>query len=270
MTDATAPVAAAIASAQEQLQTALAALAALPIVEADALAVTRHTLHNYLALTGMTLEVVLRDLGPAADPAILSWLHGLQHVTDLMAHTVRRLGANASPGARAPRVRARRHRRRRAAGLSLLRPPGPAQTAHGAPGDARGHRRRARRFASRWRGTRPASPVPSRTRGQAWTRRSKPGCSNGACGSVPNPRRAKHRTATAWLWPRNSSTWSGARSGVGVRRARGPASRFACRRTRARRCNNNARFVDIAPVIRSKRMAGWKDWGHLPRLGQNG
>jgi hypothetical protein len=93
MTDATAPVAAAIASAQEQLQTALAALAALPIVEADALAVTRHTLHNYLALTGMTLEVVLRDLGPAADPSILSWLHGLQHVTDLMAHTVRRLGA---------------------------------------------------------------------------------------------------------------------------------------------------------------------------------
>ena len=93
MTDATAPVAAAIASAQEQLQTALAALAALPVVQADALAVTRHSLHNYLALTGMTLEVVLRDLGPAADPSILSWLHGLQHVTDLMAHTVRRLGA---------------------------------------------------------------------------------------------------------------------------------------------------------------------------------
>ena len=54
---------------------------------------TRHSLHNYLALTGMTLEVVLRDLGTAADPSILSWPHGLQHVTDLMAHTVRRLGA---------------------------------------------------------------------------------------------------------------------------------------------------------------------------------
>ena len=93
MTDATAPIAAAIASAQEQLQTAMAALAALPVVEADALAVTRHSLHNYLALTGMTLEVVLRDLGTAAEPHILSWLHGLQHVTDLMAHTVRRLGA---------------------------------------------------------------------------------------------------------------------------------------------------------------------------------
>src|SRR5262249_10560999 len=34
-----------------------------------------------------------RDLGTAAEPHILSWLHGLQHVTDLMAHTVRRLGA---------------------------------------------------------------------------------------------------------------------------------------------------------------------------------
>ena len=93
MTDATAPVAAAITRAQEQLQTALAALAALPVVEAGTLAMTRHALHNYLALTGMTLEVVLRDLGPATDPAILNWLHALQHVTDLMAHTVRRLGA---------------------------------------------------------------------------------------------------------------------------------------------------------------------------------
>jgi signal transduction histidine kinase len=93
MTDAIAPVATAIASAQEQLQTALAALATLPVVEADTLEVTRHALHNYLALTGMTLEVVLQDLGPAADPSILGWLRGLQHVTDLMTHTVRRLGA---------------------------------------------------------------------------------------------------------------------------------------------------------------------------------
>ena len=62
MTDATAPVTAAIARAEEELQTALAALAALTVVEADALAVTQHTLHNYLALTSMTLEVVLRDL----------------------------------------------------------------------------------------------------------------------------------------------------------------------------------------------------------------
>jgi signal transduction histidine kinase len=93
MTDATAPVAAAIASAQEQLQTALTALATLSVVEVDTLEVTRHVLHNYLALTGMTLEVVLQDLGTAADPSILRWLHGLQHVTDLMAHTVRRLGA---------------------------------------------------------------------------------------------------------------------------------------------------------------------------------
>jgi signal transduction histidine kinase len=93
MTDAIAPVATAIASAQEQLQTALAALATLPVVEADTLEVTRHALHNYLALTGMTLEVVLQDLGTAADPSILGWLRGLQHVTDLMTHTVRRLGA---------------------------------------------------------------------------------------------------------------------------------------------------------------------------------
>jgi signal transduction histidine kinase len=92
MTDATAPVAAAIASAQEQLQTALAALAAIPVVEADTLGVTRHALHNYLALTGMTLEVVLRDLGTTAEPSILNWLRALQHVTDLMTHTVRRLG----------------------------------------------------------------------------------------------------------------------------------------------------------------------------------
>lgn len=93
MTDATAPVAAAIASAQDQLQLALAALAALPVADHDALAMTRHTLHNYLALTSMTLDVVLEDLGSAAEPSILSWLHGLHHVTDLMAHTVRRLGA---------------------------------------------------------------------------------------------------------------------------------------------------------------------------------
>ena len=93
MTNATAPVAAAITRAQEQLQTALAALAALLVVETATLAMTRHALHNYLALTGMTLEVVLRDLGTATDPSILTWLHALQHVTDLMTHTVRRLGA---------------------------------------------------------------------------------------------------------------------------------------------------------------------------------
>src|SRR5262245_19076315 len=93
MTDATAPVAAAIARAQEELQTALAALAALPVVETATLAMTRHALHNYLALTGMTVEVLLRDLGPATAPSILNWLHALHHVTDLMAHTLRRLGA---------------------------------------------------------------------------------------------------------------------------------------------------------------------------------
>ena len=92
MTDTKAPVAAAIVSAQERLQEALAALAVLPSIEADALAYARHALHNYLALTGMTLEVVLRDLGTAAAPHILTWLHALQHVTDLMAHTVSRLG----------------------------------------------------------------------------------------------------------------------------------------------------------------------------------
>ena len=92
MSNATAPVIAAIARAQEDLQDALAELDALHVVQADALAVARHALHNYLALSSMTLDVVVRDLGTAADPLILSWLRGLQHVTDLMAQTVRRLG----------------------------------------------------------------------------------------------------------------------------------------------------------------------------------
>ena len=46
MTDTKAPVAAAIVSAQERLQEALAALAVLPGIEAEALAYTRHALHN--------------------------------------------------------------------------------------------------------------------------------------------------------------------------------------------------------------------------------
>jgi len=93
MTDVTAPIATAIATAQEQLETALEALAKLPVIAPDSLAATRHALHNYLALTDMTLDVVLRELGTQADPSILGWLHGLQHVTDLMTHTLRRLGA---------------------------------------------------------------------------------------------------------------------------------------------------------------------------------
>ena len=57
--DARTPVAAAIASAQERLQEALAALACLPLVDTAALRFTQHALANYLTVTSATVDVLL-------------------------------------------------------------------------------------------------------------------------------------------------------------------------------------------------------------------
>ena len=85
MADPTAPVAAAIARAQEQLQDALAALHALPVHDAGTTVFVTHALRNYLAITGCTLEVVLCDLRTAADPGMPVLLG---HTLDDQAETV--------------------------------------------------------------------------------------------------------------------------------------------------------------------------------------
>ena len=95
MPDATAPVIAAIARAQEDLQDALAELDALHVVQADALAVARHSLHNYLALSSMTLDVVVRDRADVAERLRYDEV-GLELGDELLVEGVDRLaGAGA-------------------------------------------------------------------------------------------------------------------------------------------------------------------------------
>src|SRR5262245_51198686 len=92
MADEKATLAAAIMSAQARLHDALTALEALPLLDPDAIAFATHALNNYLTITGGTLELLLEALGAYPDPQIPAWWGGLLHVTDLMTHTVSRLG----------------------------------------------------------------------------------------------------------------------------------------------------------------------------------
>jgi signal transduction histidine kinase len=79
---------AAILRAQAELEQALSELEKMPAFDPRAVAFSAHALNNYLAVTGGTIELLLRSLVDYPDPQIRIWLEGLSHVTDLMRHTV--------------------------------------------------------------------------------------------------------------------------------------------------------------------------------------
>jgi two-component system, sensor histidine kinase LadS len=82
--------------AQERLHSAMHQLDDLTVMGAEAMAMVRHALHDYLSLTGGLVDLMLTDAPQSADATMLDRLHVLRHVTDLMSHTVERLGLIAS------------------------------------------------------------------------------------------------------------------------------------------------------------------------------
>ncbi len=84
-------VAAAIQRAQAELEQALLELEKAPVLDPGSIAFTAHTLNNYLAVTGGTVQLLLLSLTDHPDPQVRVWLQGLGHVTDLMRHAVSQL-----------------------------------------------------------------------------------------------------------------------------------------------------------------------------------
>jgi signal transduction histidine kinase len=90
-------VAAAIQRAQAELEQALLELEKIPSFDPGTVAFTAHTLNNYLAVTGGTVQLLLLSLADHPDPQIRVWLQGLGHVTDLMRHAVKQLRTSSVP-----------------------------------------------------------------------------------------------------------------------------------------------------------------------------
>jgi signal transduction histidine kinase len=88
-------VAAAIARAQVDLVEAIAELERFPVFDASSVAFAAHALNNYLTITAGTVELISYRLKDHADVELRVWLEGVQHATDLMAHTLNQL-MNAS------------------------------------------------------------------------------------------------------------------------------------------------------------------------------
>ena len=88
---------AAILRAQGELEQALGELEKMPAFDPRAVAFSAHALNNYLAVTGGTVELLLRSLVDYPDPQIRIWLEGLGHVTELMRHTVIQLMSSSAP-----------------------------------------------------------------------------------------------------------------------------------------------------------------------------
>jgi len=91
MTDMKEKVAESIQRAKADLEQALSDLEGLPAFDPDTFAYAAHALGNYLNVTGATVEMLQLALADYPDTWIRIWLDGLQHATNLMAHTVSRL-----------------------------------------------------------------------------------------------------------------------------------------------------------------------------------
>ncbi len=84
-------VAESIQKAKADLEQALSDLERLPAFDPDTFTYAAHALGNYLNVTGATAEMLQLALADYPDPWVQIYLEGLQHATNLMAHTVSRL-----------------------------------------------------------------------------------------------------------------------------------------------------------------------------------
>jgi len=88
---------AAILRARAELEQALRELEKMPAFDPGVIAFSAHALNNFLSVTSGTVELLLESLADHPDPQIRSWLEGLDHMTDLMRHTVSQLMTSSAP-----------------------------------------------------------------------------------------------------------------------------------------------------------------------------
>jgi signal transduction histidine kinase len=89
--DARARVAASIEEAKADLEQALAALQDVPVYDPSTVGFVAHALNNYLTVTLVTMELLGRALIDHPNPEVRTWVGGVQHVTEIMQHTVGKL-----------------------------------------------------------------------------------------------------------------------------------------------------------------------------------
>jgi signal transduction histidine kinase len=90
-------VASAIARAQAELAEALAKLERIPAFDAGSVAFAAHALNNYLTVSGVAIQLIMKSLADYPDPQVKIWLEGLQQSTNLMERTVRQLMFKSEP-----------------------------------------------------------------------------------------------------------------------------------------------------------------------------
>jgi signal transduction histidine kinase len=88
--------AAAIARAQASLEEAVAELEKLPALDARSIGLSAHALNNFLTISAVVVEFLLKALRDHPERQVRVWLEGLSHTTNLMAHTVSQLMSNAT------------------------------------------------------------------------------------------------------------------------------------------------------------------------------
>ena len=87
-----------IVKAKAELEEALLQIEQLPAFDPGTISFAAHALNNYLTVSTVTVELLRTTLKDHPEPQIQAWLEALQHVSNLMAHTVSQLVNTAAPG----------------------------------------------------------------------------------------------------------------------------------------------------------------------------
>ena len=87
-----------IVKAKAELEEALSQIEQLPAFDPGTISFAAHALNNYLTVNVVTVELLRATLKDHSDQQIHTWLGALQHVSNLMTHTVSQLVNTADPG----------------------------------------------------------------------------------------------------------------------------------------------------------------------------
>ncbi len=87
-----------ILKAKTELEEALLQIEQLPAFDTDTISFAAHALNNYLTVNFVTLDLLRITLKEYPDPQIHTWLEALQHLGNLMTHTVSQLVNTSEPG----------------------------------------------------------------------------------------------------------------------------------------------------------------------------
>jgi signal transduction histidine kinase len=91
-------VAASIEEAKADLNRALEELEHVPVHDPSTVGYVAHVLNNYLTVTSVTVELLQGALRESTNPEVRIWLDGIEHVTDMMHHTITKLTEVSTPG----------------------------------------------------------------------------------------------------------------------------------------------------------------------------